>query len=137
MRRRLFLLASLAARLLADAAQQVFDLFTSMATALGASEPGPFLNAFDRAMPEYQKLVGYIQAITSQSEIVCSIDVLSDQGDEKERTAELDWLLQLTAPQMPVVRRREKIKCRLRRSGRKWKIVSFQPVDFFKPVTPK
>jgi hypothetical protein len=137
MQRRLFLLASVAARLRADAAQQVFDLFTSMATALGASEPSPFLDAFDRGMPEYQKLAGYIEAITSQSDLVCSIDVRSNEGSEEERTVELDWLLQLTAPQMPVVRRREKIKCRLRRQGKKWKITSLTPLDFFRPVAPK
>jgi hypothetical protein len=137
MQRRLFLVAALAARLLADAAQQVFDLFTRMATALSASDAVGFLEGFDRSMPGFDKLANYIEAITSQSDIVCSIDVISEQGDDKERLVELDWLLQLTAKEEPVVRRRQKVKCRLRREKKKWKIVSLDPEEFFAPVRPR
>ena len=136
MRRRVFLFASLAGPLVADVSDQIYNLFISMATALSGAEPDRFLQAFDHAMPDYEKLSRYIEAITSQSDIVSSIDILSDEGDEKARTVELDWLLQLTAPLMPVVRRRQKIKCRVARQGRKWKVVSLDPVEFFAPVRP-
>lgn len=84
-------------------------------------------------MPDYQKLVNYIGALTAGFDIVCSIDVLSNQGDDRARAVDLDWLLQLTARGSPVARRRERVKCRLERRGKKWKITSLDPVAFFAP----
>ncbi len=136
MRRRLFLLLPLAARLWADSAQQVYDLFDKIATALSASEPTGFLEGFDRAMPTFEKLARYVQAITSQSDVVSSIDVLSNEGNDQERTVELDWLLQLSG-EGQTVRRRQTVKCRVRREKKKWKIVSLEPVEFFAPIRPQ
>ena len=132
MRRRLFLLLPIATSLRGDAAQEIIDLFAAMAASLSASEPIPFFQAFDRRMPGYQKLVSYVEAMTTQYSIVCSMDPLSNEGDDRQRKVELDWLLQLSAPNVPVVRRRQKVTCRLERQGKKWKIVSLDPIEFFR-----
>jgi hypothetical protein len=140
MQRRFFLLAPLAGRVLAaDPASEIFDLFTKVATSLSAAEPAPVLQVLDPAMPGYQTLVQSITALTAQSDIICSIDVLVNEGDNDRRKVELDWFLQLTSPGAPLIRRRERVKGRLERRGKKkkWIIVQLEPVSFFAPVRVK
>src|SRR5262249_8631301 len=95
---------------------------------------GPFMAAFDKAMPDYDKLAGYIQGITSQSDLTSFVDILSNEGDEKQRSVEVDWLLQLSVGNEKTVRRHQTIRCPLEHQGKKWKIVSLDPLDFFAPV---
>ena len=133
MQRRIFLLALCGAPLLADAKQQIFDLFTKIAAALSDDDPMVFLEAVDRDMPHFQDFENGIRALTDQADLSNSIEVLSDEGDDTHRAEELDWLMEIVGKSetRPLERRREAVKFRLERRGKKWKIVSIDPVSFF------
>ena len=122
----------------ADNRRAVFDLFTGMASALSEGNPIAFMQPFDRSMPGVQELRAYVTALIAQAEVLSSIEILSDEGDDAHRTVELDWFLQIRDREEtgPVVRRRETVKCRLERRGKKWVVVSLAPLAFFAPPRP-
>jgi hypothetical protein len=135
MTRRALLLLPLVARLRADSAQQVWDLFASMASALSEANAIVFLNAFDPAMPGYEALRASVTALLREAEVQSSIDLVAEEGDDSSRTVELDWLLHIVDRQDGAVaeRRQERVKCRVEKSGRKWRIASLAPLQFFAP----
>ena len=79
--RRAFL-AALVAPLFADTRQEIIDLFTTMASALSEGNGLAFLDHVDHAMPDYGKLEKYILALAAQNEVMSSIDVLKEEGDD-------------------------------------------------------
>ena len=135
MTRRALLLVPLAARLRADSAQQVWDLFTSMASALSAGDAAAFLNAFNPAMPGYEALRAGVTALLSEAEVQSSIELVEDQGDDRSRTVELDWLGHIVDRQDGALaeRRQQRVKCRVQKSGKKWRVESLDPLQFFAP----
>ena len=124
MTRRALLLVPLAARLRADSAQQVWDLFTSMASALSEANAIAFMNAFDPAMPGYEALRASVTALLRAAEVQSSIELVEDEGDDRSRAVELDWLVHIVNRQDGALaaRRQERVKCRVEKSGSKWRI---------------
>jgi hypothetical protein len=112
----------------ADAGQQVFDVFTDLASALSAGNAGAFLDVFDRSMPGYEKLRANVTGLLLQAQVQTSIEFLKNEGTDTARAVEVDWFLQAG-----VTRRREVVKCRVERVRKKWKIFALAPVDFFAP----
>jgi hypothetical protein len=133
--RRALLLMALAAPLWADAHQAVIDLVTEMASALSEGNGLAFLERVDHAMPGYEKLEQNVLALTSQNEVLSSVEILKDEGDGQSRVVELDWFLQIRSREIngPLKRRREVVKCRVERDKKKWKVKSLEPVGFFAP----
>jgi hypothetical protein len=135
MTRRALLLVPLATRLRADSAQEVWDLFASMAAALSEANASVFLNAFDPAMPGYEALRARVTALLREAEVQSSIELVEEQGDDRSRSVELDWLVHLVSRQDGALaeRRRERLKCRVEKFGRKWRVTSLEPLQFFAP----
>ena len=143
MRRRIFLLtmggaassAMVGVARAADAQQQIFDLFTKIASALSDDDPAMFIEAVDPGMPNFQDFRRDVVALTDLADVTNSIEVLSDTGDDTHRAEELDWFLEIVGKSdpHPMERRREVLKFRLERKGKKWKIVSIEPLHFFAP----
>lgn len=141
MKRRNFLLAiggvagAARAAFAADAQQQVFDLFTKIAGALSDNDAAMFIEAVDPDMPHFQDFRRDLVALADLADITNSIEVLSDTGDDTHRAEELDWFLEIVGKSQShtVERRREVVKFRLERKGKKWKIVSIDPLHFFGP----
>lgn len=122
----------------ADAQQQIFDLFSRIASALSDDDPAIFIDAIDPAMPNFADFRRDIVALTDLADLTNSIEVLSDTGDDTHRAEELDWFLEIVGKADPhtVERRREVVKFGLERKGgkgKKWKIVSIDPLHFFAP----
>ncbi|HXB69179.1 MAG TPA: hypothetical protein VNY05_13100 [Candidatus Acidoferrales bacterium] len=119
----------------ADPAQEVWDLLTQVASALSERNPQAFLAAFDPAMPGYQKMRAGVSALLRDAEVQSSIELEADEGGAEERSVELDWLLKIRPEQdaTPSTRRQQRVKCRLRKSGKKWRIVWFEPLEFLAP----
>jgi hypothetical protein len=136
MTRRALLLVPLAARLRADSAQEVWDLLGSMASALSEANAIAFMNAIDPAMPGYEALRGGVTALLREAEVQSSIELVEEEGDDRSRTVELDWLVHIVYRQDGALaeRRRERVKCRVEKSGRKWRIASLEPLQFFAPA---
>jgi hypothetical protein len=57
-----------------------------------------FLDAFDRSMPEYDRLSGNVAALVRDAAIQNSIDVLSNDGDDQSRTVSLTFALRVGFP---------------------------------------
>ncbi|MDQ2900225.1 MAG: hypothetical protein M3Y07_10535 [Acidobacteriota bacterium] len=134
MTRRL-LLVTLTAPLFAES-QEVLDTLTAIASALSAGNAIAFLKPFDRGMPEFDYFSSNVIALVDQAEIVCSIDILTESGDDENRSAKLDWLLQLKpkAPNARMERRRRIVTAQFHKSGGKWKIVAFDPMSVLAPM---
>jgi hypothetical protein len=136
MTRRVLLLSALAAPLAAaDPAQEVWDLFSGMASALAAGDASSFLAAFDSAMPGFPVLSADVTALLRIDSVQSAIEPQTNEGDDRRRTLDLDWLLHLTSlsDSARVTRRRETVHCSLEKQGRRWKIVSFAPISFLAP----
>jgi hypothetical protein len=122
--------------LFADVRSDVVDLFASIASALTAVNPAQFMAAFDKDMPDYDKLKDQITALANQAEITSSIEPIKDEGDEAQRSVDLDWYLEVRSlyPNGPIIHRRDVIHCDIRKQGKHWKIVSLKPLEFFAPA---
>ncbi len=59
----------------ADAPQQVFDLFSKIASALSDDDPAMFIEAVDPAMPNFQDFRRDIVALTDLADLTNSIEV--------------------------------------------------------------
>jgi len=119
--------------LIADTHDDVVDLFASMAAALSEINVPQFMDAFDKDMPDYEKLKNAVTALVNQAEVSSSVEPVKDEGDDTKRTVELDWYLEIRSllPDGPLVHRREVILCELRKEKKRWKIASIKPLEFF------
>jgi hypothetical protein len=122
----------------ADPAQEVWEVITTLAAALSRSDPGEFLSVCDPAMPNYAVLKSNVVALVAQAEVESGIDPESNAGDDRARDVEADWSLHLVAKNdlQQVTRRRETVKCRIEKRGRKWKVAALDPVALFAPPLP-
>ena len=122
--------------LAADTHADVVDVFASMAAALADVNVSGFMRAVDKDAPGYDTLRKDVAALITGTEVTSSVEVIKDDGDETKRTADLDWYLQVRSllQDGPVVNRRQIIHCELRKEGKRWKVVSLQPIEFFRPA---
>jgi hypothetical protein len=120
---------------LADASSDVFDLVASMAAGLSDDNAAAFANALSVELPNRDRLIGNVNAMLAQAEVVSAIDRISDDGDDSKRTLVLDWSLQLKrkGPDLQIIRRREAVTVSAVREGKKWKVVALSPESFFGP----
>lgn len=136
MTRRLLLLLPVAACLRADSEKDARDLIASVAGALSAGKVALFLDAFDPALPGFDKLRDDVAGLTSEADLGCNIEVRSNEGDDTERTLTLDWILEIEHKDASpgVTRRQKTVKCQLKKTGKRWRIVAFDPLDLFVPT---
>jgi hypothetical protein len=116
---------------IAQTPSDVVQFLRGTATVLAnAHDDGPreFLDHFERTMPGYATLRGYVEALVARAEVGSAIEIVSDSGDERKRVLELDWVLEVQ-DQRP---RRHVLKCTIEKRGKSWKFTSLDPVDFFK-----
>jgi len=105
------------------------EVFRDIAEALANRDAEAFLDQFDRKMPDYETLRAEIRELLGViQEIGTTIDVISDEGDEQKRSLELDWVLKFDTDDP----RRQIVKCRAEKQGKKWKITALEPLEFFK-----
>jgi hypothetical protein len=110
------------------------EVFRATSEALANRDADAFLDQFDSRMPQYEKLRDEIQELFGAAqEIGSTIDVITDDGVTNEeggqkRTMELDWLLKIDNGDP----RRQIVKCQVERQGKKWKITTLAPLEFFK-----
>jgi len=132
MRTALLLVISMVAT--ADPAADVLKVFRDAAESLTNDDAAAFLDSFDRNMPEYATLRSNVEGMLAAYEVGSTIEMVSDEGDDHTRNVELDWLLLATrkdAINSAQETRRQVVKCRLERRGKRWKITRLEPVDLF------
>jgi hypothetical protein len=108
-----------------------------MSNALANSDPALFMDAFDRNMPDYDRIKSEVTGLIQQGQITGSVQPTRDEGDNKHRSVDLDWYLEIhvtdPAAPAPVERRRTVVHCRLEKLNKRWRIVALDPVSFFAP----
>ena len=134
--RRILLLAAIAACLRADAADDVWEVLGAMAAGLSAGHPEEFLGSIDRGMAGFQDLRANVTALLAQSEVQSSIELVDNQGDDRKRTVEADWLLRVQSrdPVPGSVSREERVKCSFEKRGKRWLVTGITPSSFFSPL---
>jgi len=119
-----------------DAHAEVIDLFNSMLAALSDDNVPGFMAAFDRDMPDYDKLKAQITALVDEADIGSDVEPLKNEGDDTHRSVDLDWYLVIrsSVANGPSVQRRQIVHCELRKEKKHWKIVAISPLTFFAPA---
>jgi len=136
--RRSLLLFGVAAGVLraaGDPADDVWDMVTRLAGALGRGDASDFLGLCDSKMPDYETLRTYVEALTASYDANSGIDPVRNEGDDRARSVEMDWSLRLVdrTGLGRVTERRANVKARLEKRGRAWKFVGLDPISFFAP----
>ncbi|MGH9583916.1 MAG: hypothetical protein ACRD4O_13370 [Bryobacteraceae bacterium] len=132
--------AALAAALLAVAlrADQTSDALAEVnrvATALSANNPAEAIAQFDQSYPDYDKLKNYFIGLTGAYTITNEATILDERDSPGVAILTLDWTLTLTQPNTSLSKQRtSKVQVRVVRKKRKWKIVSFSPIEIFNPA---
>jgi hypothetical protein len=135
-RRRVFIAAAAIAGLArGDAAAEVWELLVKMAAALAEDNASGFLDAIDPQMPGYDQLSEYVNGMIQQSEVRSIIEKISDSGDDRARSLQLDWFLQMKRRGAGdrTLERREIIRCDVALQGRRWRVTRLEPMQFFAP----
>lgn len=110
--------------------KDVRTLIRETAEDLSNTDSAAFLNHFDPKMPGYATLHYEVEGLLARPDVISTIEIVSDKGDDGQRDLELDWVLKVeTDPP-----RRQIVKIRVEKQGKKWKIVALEPVEFFKPM---
>lgn len=139
MTRRTLLASIVASRLRADVGSELWDLLSSMASALAAGDAAAFLQAFDTAMPGYGELRIGVEALVREAQLESAVEVVRNEGDGTARSLEIDWTLTITSRQDGAVmeQRHRQATCRARKTGSKWKLVAFEPAALFAPLAAR
>ncbi len=134
--KRAVLLAVCAAVLFAGPEEDAWNLVARLATDLSANNGVEFLAHIDPKMPGYETLYNDVLALTREAALSSSIDPISNRGDDRNRTLEVDWIMELTGRDNSAVfqRRHEKVKLQMKKEGRHWRVVGLEPLRFFRPA---
>jgi hypothetical protein len=76
-----------------------------------------------------------VEALTRQADLASSIRILSLESHQEAYDGEIDWALQikLSSAPGPVETRRKRLRLRIGRLGKTWRITALAPVEFFRP----
>ena len=76
--------------LLADAEQDITDVVSTLASALSGNNPQRFMKSLDRDMPGYRQIERDVNALSGDTYIGCSVELISNNGTPAAQTADLD-----------------------------------------------
>jgi len=128
----------------------LWNMFHDAASALNNGDVAQFLSFFDPVFAgrtHLKQAVAELQSIaTSQrdvsgSELQPSLDLVVNEGDDRLRTVGIDWAMDLVEVNsngsgVVRVRKNDRVTFRVARIGKKWRIESFEPADFFQLAPP-
>lgn len=122
------LLASLLVFAPADPPKDVLQFIQGIAEALANNNPRGFFDKFDPAWEGFRQLHDDVSDLLARAQVGSSIEIASDEGDDRKRTLELDWLLLIEGAEQ----RHKIVKCRIEKQGKRWRIVALEPARFFR-----
>jgi hypothetical protein len=125
-----------------DPPKDVIDFFRTAAAALADGDRDvndaketkrprhatEFLDHFDKSMPGYPEFSDQIEEMVGAGEVAITIDFVNQQGDDRKRKLDLDVFLECQGLRP----KRAVIQCTIEKRGKKWKITSITPLEFFK-----
>src|SRR6185437_13936094 len=110
---------------------------------ISAGDATSALEAFDKSLKNYGKISEDLNALSSQADVLCSIDVVEDKEADNASAdihhLDLDWFMTLTAKADPgqTQTRRQRVAVTIQRSGTKWRITALTPDNILAPITIK
>jgi hypothetical protein len=134
--RRVLLFTTVTIPLLhSDASSDVWELFVKMAAALAEDNAPGFLNAIDPEMAGFEQLKTNVEGMIQQAEIRSIVEKVSDSGDDRAKSVQLDWFLQLKrrGSGERTEERQQIVKCDVALRGKRWRVVRIDPIQFFAP----
>jgi hypothetical protein len=117
-------------------AREVRRVVHDASRALQARNASLFLQGFDRKQfAGYADLESHIVALTMQSDIASSIEIVAIEPKDGGYHLRVDWLLQLSVLETPgpLETRREVLEISAAQQKGKWRITDLRPVRFFRP----
>lgn len=117
-----------------DAPGQIRLVVRDASRALQAGNAPLFLAAFERKeFAGFSELREQVTALAAQRRIASSVAVESVRGGPFEWIAEVDWLIELThkLDPSPPEQRRDTLTLRVRKRGKRWRVVDLRPVTIF------
>ena len=114
----------------------VFKLVARLASDLNDKEESGALGAFDSSMRQYGEIDNDIDALVTQFDVLCAIDIVSDRLTGGVHTLDLDWYMQLKsrADAGAVIKRRERVQVTLSQVRNKWKIGHISSLSALSPL---
>ena len=111
----------------AETPKDVLEFLRTAAEALADQDPNGFLDHFDPNMAGFSTLRDEV-AVLANANVESTIEFVSDEGDDKRRDMQLDWVLRVNGGRP----KHELVQVRAEKQGKKWKITALEPVEFFK-----
>lgn len=141
---RTIALSLLAATLLFAAdVETPYTRIAKLATYISGGDAASALESFDKSLPEYGKVSEDLTALSTQADVLCSIDVVADKEADNEASdvhhLDLDWYMTLTsrADDGLTEKRRVRVAVTIRRFAARWRITALSPVTILAPITIK
>jgi len=118
-----------------DPAAEAWDVVATLAAALAEPNDAAFMKPVAKSFEQHDLLGRQVAALIQANEIVSSVSPVSNEGDDKQRTLEVDWYMEVQ-PRSPggnLTQRRESLKLTLVKTGKRWMITSLTPLSLFSP----
>ena len=115
-----------------------FASIANLASALSQNDPDDALSYFDSQMKDFGAIEANVEALTAQTDVACSIDIVSDEEAGGVHKLDLDWFMELKPqgdnndPQ--VERRRVRVQVEMKLIKNRWKITSLAPLSILDPI---
>ena len=95
-----------------------------------------FMQAFDPAMAAYGQLKDSVLSLEQGWDVESTVDLVRNEGDDRVRTIEVDWSLNLVSRDTSVtaVQRAQRVTCKVEKQGKRWRIVALEPLALFAPA---
>jgi hypothetical protein len=113
-----------------------FRRIAELAGALSDGDGGEALALFDPDMRGYGEARGNIDALTSQTDVLCAIDAVQDRETGGVHVVDTDWYLQLKAKADTGIseRRRQRVEITLQIKKGRLRIIGMAPLDILTPI---
>lgn len=120
-----------------DSAADVWDVVATMAAALAEPNDAGFMKPIAKSFGQHGVIERQVRALVQTNEVVSSVSPVANEGDDQQRTLEVDWYMEIQpkSPGQPLSRRKENVKLTLVKTGKRWMITQLSPVEFFAPVS--
>ena len=119
----------------AEPSADAWDVVATLAAALAEPNDAGFMKPIAKSFDQHDRIERLVRALIQTNDVVSSISPIMNEGDDKQRTLEVDWYMEIQ-PQTAggtQTRRHESIKLTLTKTGKRWMITALAPIEFFAP----
>jgi hypothetical protein len=123
-------------RIFAMPTPAVFDRIASLASSLSENDGPGALSIFNSNIEGYGEISGNLDALTSQTDVLCAIDIVTDRETAGIHKLDADWYLQLKsrADGGPTERRRKRVQLQMELIKGNWRITAISPSNILAPI---